>query len=314
MAVMFSGASIDERGKISGGVAGDQTGKEVRTTSAYNHKLGWRIFRHPNANTAKWIGLNAKAMADNNNFGYDQGQRTTGYTACKNAGWEPKNVKSPCELDCSELVRTAIACALEKDVPDFNTSSEPNVLLNLGFKEVTNWSLNNLQLGDIVCTKTKGHTEVVSSGATVTPTPTPAPTPKPTPAPATKANTFYQVKAGGKHYAEVKNLNDYAGVLGKPITDVAIKVDKGTISYRVHVKSGGWLSNVSGYDWLNVANGYAGNGKAIDALQITSRNTGGRIKYRVHTRGGSWLPWVYENTDYAGVFGRDIDAIQVVVE
>lgn len=163
MAVYFSGASIDERGQISGGKAGDQ-GNEVRTCKAYNHKLGWRVFRYPNANIAKWIGTNAKVMADNQNFGYDQSQRLTGYNAAIKAGWEPANVKTPVEVDCSSLVRTCVACALEREIPNFNTSTEPNILIGLGFIEIKNWTLDSLQVGDIVCTKSKGHTEVVSSG------------------------------------------------------------------------------------------------------------------------------------------------------
>lgn len=164
MAVYFSGASIDERGQISGGKAGDQNGREVRTTKAYMHPQGWRVFRHPDKNIAYWIGTNAKSIADNDNYGYDQSQRLTGYYAAINAGWEPKNVKAPCELDCSSDVRTCVACALEREIPNFNTSTEANVLLGLGFVEVKNWTLDTLQLGDILVTKTKGHTEVVSSG------------------------------------------------------------------------------------------------------------------------------------------------------
>lgn len=167
MSVLFSSASLDENGGISGGKSGDQTGKEVRTTNAYQHSQGWRIFRYPNSNIAYWIGTNARVMADNNNFGYDQSQRSTGYEASKSAGWEPANVTTPCELDCSSFVRTAVACALEKDIANFNTETEPNVLLNLGFIEITGTPLSELKLGDIVCTVGKGHTEIVSSGSTV---------------------------------------------------------------------------------------------------------------------------------------------------
>lgn len=167
MSVLFSSACQDENGKYQGGKAGDQTGREVRTTNAYQHSKGWRIFRHPNSKTAYWIGTNARVMAENNNFGYDQLNRLTGYEKSKLAGWEPKNVKEPCELDCSSFVRTAVACALEKDIPNFNTSIEPNVLLNLGFIEITGTPLSQLQLGDIVCTPVKGHTEIVSSNSNV---------------------------------------------------------------------------------------------------------------------------------------------------
>jgi hypothetical protein len=166
MIVQFAGACHDENGKYTGGKAGDQTGKEIRITSAYEHKLGWRIFRYPKANIAKWIGTNAKTIANNDKFGYDQGQRNTGYAASKAAGWEPAKVKTACELDCSSDARTCIACALEKDIPDFNTVTEPAVLLSLGFEEITGTPLSELKLGDILVTPKKGHTEIVCSGTT----------------------------------------------------------------------------------------------------------------------------------------------------
>lgn len=307
MAVYFSGACQDENGRYWGGQAGDQTGKEVRTTKAYNHSLGWRIFRHPNATTAYWIGVNAGVIARNENFGYDQWERLTGYNQAKANGWEPANVSSPCELDCSSMVRTCIACALEKDIANFNTANEPSVLLSLGFQEITGTSINNLKRGDIVCTKTQGHTEIVSTGVDGGSTNATSTT-------TTKGNMLYQVKAGGKNYAEVKDLADYAGVLGKAITDVAIKATNGGILYRVHVKGGNWLPWVSGYNWWDANNGYAGNGKAIDGIQVKSNGISNNIKTRVHTVGGQWLPWVVNDTDYAGIYGKSIDAIQCVQE
>jgi hypothetical protein len=161
MSVQFAGACQDENGKYTGGKAGDQTGKEIRITAAYNHKLGWRIFRYPKLSIAKSIGTNAKTIANNDKFGYDQSQRSTGYTAAKAAKWDPSKVTTPCELDCSSDVRTCIACALGKDVQDFNTASEPAVLLSLGFEEITGTSLSELQLGDVLVTPKKGHTEIV---------------------------------------------------------------------------------------------------------------------------------------------------------
>ena len=161
--VYFSGASIDENGKASGGKAGDQTGKEVLTRKVYTHSKGWRIFRHPDASVAAAIGSYAKAIADNNCFGYDQGQRATGYTASKAAGWNPAKVTTNVELDCSSMVRTCVACALKADVSDFNTASEASVLLKLGFTEITGTAVTDLVVGDICVTKTKGHTETVSS-------------------------------------------------------------------------------------------------------------------------------------------------------
>ena len=45
MAVKVGSARIDERGKISGGKAGDQTKNEVGTQNYYVHSKGWRVLR-----------------------------------------------------------------------------------------------------------------------------------------------------------------------------------------------------------------------------------------------------------------------------
>ena len=63
---------------------------------------------------------------------------------------------------------------------------------------------------------------------------------------------------------EVKGREDYAGIFNKSITAIAIKNAK----YRVHIKNGDWLDVVDGYNIRDPKNGYAGNGKEIDALQI----------------------------------------------
>ena len=56
---------------------------------------------------------------------------------------------------------------------------------------------------------------------------------------------------------------------GKPIDAVAIK---GGIEYRVHILNGGWLTPVTGYNFNDEKNGYAGIfGKAIDAVAIKGR-------------------------------------------
>ena len=71
-----------------------------------------------------------------------------------------------------------------------------------------------------------------------------------------------------KWLQEVKNLSDFAGWQNSPIVGVAMKVSKGYIKYRVHIKGGKWLSWVTGYNIKDFVNGYAGNGQVIDAIQI----------------------------------------------
>ena len=75
----------------------------------------------------------------------------------------------------------------------------------------------------------------------------------------------YRVRVNNKWLDEVIGRNDFAGYSdNRPITDIAIS---GAI-YRVHIKGGNWLSWVNGYDINDSKNGYAGNGKIIDAIQI----------------------------------------------
>ena len=77
-------------------------------------------------------------------------------------------------------------------------------------------------------------------------------------------NFTYAVKIeGGRILPAVTNLADYAGIRGKRITDIAIKCNKGSLWYQVHVLGGGWLPKVTGYNWSDHNNGYAGNGNRL---------------------------------------------------
>ena len=78
----------------------------------------------------------------------------------------------------------------------------------------------------------------------------------------------YRVRVNGRWLPEVIGRSDYAGILGRQITDVAIS---GNVKYRVHVKNKNrWLPWVDGsnYNIKDSIYGYAGNGSIIDAIQI----------------------------------------------
>ena len=142
---------------------------------------------------------------------------------------------------------------------------------------------------------------------------------KPTTTPTVSASTsskkkpdiIYAVKAGGKWYPEVKNNTDYAGVENKQITDVMIKLSDGTpIKYRVHVKGGNWLPYITGYNKNDDNNGYAGNGKVIDGVEIKCDKY--EIGYKVSSTatGTSYYSEVKDSkNDYAGVFGKPVDKL-----
>ena len=137
----------------------------------------------------------------------------------------------------------------------------------------------------------------------------------------------YAVRAGGKTYPAVTNLADYAGVRGIPITDIAIKCSVGNIKYRVHVAAnkkkgiaGRWLPYVSGYNWKDSNNGYAGNGLPVDAIEIIYTAPNGstqKAQYRVSPVNRNYYSWQYNNETgggqdgYAGAFGVLIDRFQL---
>lgn len=105
MAVTIGSARIDENGNAHGGRAGDQSGKEVSTQAWYRHSKGWRVLRCTDEERAEKIARAMQAACDNANIGYDQYQRDTLYNAAKPLGFDPARVDTPCETDCSALVR-----------------------------------------------------------------------------------------------------------------------------------------------------------------------------------------------------------------
>jgi GH25 family lysozyme M1 (1,4-beta-N-acetylmuramidase) len=101
--VKISNSGSDERGKYSGGAAGDQTGTEWRIRDWYNRP--WNcVLRHPLAEVRACIATLAVKAAENNNIGYDQSQRESYGQALAKAGYDPSKIKNKVESDCSKGV------------------------------------------------------------------------------------------------------------------------------------------------------------------------------------------------------------------
>lgn len=134
-------------------------------------------------------------------------------------------------------------------------------------------------------------------------------------------NFTYAVRVeGGTIYPFVRNLQDFAGVQGRKITDIAIKCDVGSVSYRVHVLGKGWLPFVSGCNWNDGNNGYAGNGRVIDAVQVIYHPPVGswqKAQYRISSVKRGYYSWQYNDETtggqdgYAGAFGVPMDRFQL---
>lgn len=165
MSVYIVSARIDEHGNARGGKAGDQTGKEVSTQKWYKHKKGWVVLRPINSARAENIALDGQFAADNKNIGYDQDERLTLYKEAEKVGFNCAKVTKPCETDCSALVRVCLAFAGIK-VKNFTTANEVDTLMATGeFIKLTDKKYTDsdeyLLRGDILVTKTQGHTAIV---------------------------------------------------------------------------------------------------------------------------------------------------------
>lgn len=170
--VYVGSARSDERGKANSGKAGDQkSGNEVSKQKWYKHSKGWRVLRCKVAEMRKFIAEAMKWALDNNLIGYDQYERLTLYNNVKPFNFDPRKTTKAVETDCSALVRVCVLYALRKtgrnnNIADFVTSNQASVLLATGlFEELKGTKYTNqadyLMAGDILVTKTKGHTVIV---------------------------------------------------------------------------------------------------------------------------------------------------------
>lgn len=168
MAIMVSSARSNERGRYSGGKAGDQkqtsktndTRGEVSMQAMYTHRKGWYILRPKKVSHADAIAELGIKAANNPNIGYSQSDRLG---VVKHG----INTKVKTNADCSSLVRQAVKEATGKDPGNFTTANEARVLAATGlFTKISyvNQSKTPVYNGDILVTKTKGHTVIVVSG------------------------------------------------------------------------------------------------------------------------------------------------------
>ena len=170
--VYIGGASIDERGKASGGQAGNQSGRELRKQPYYDHDKKWYVFRARNPAVREDIAVAMENSIANRNIGYDQLQNKTLWNQIKDKGYDPARATTPCETDCARLVRVCVAYGFNENgldasaVPDWYTGTLPTLIMGLG--EFVKFTDNAhckggrmLARGDILCTRSKGHTVVV---------------------------------------------------------------------------------------------------------------------------------------------------------
>jgi len=168
MTVKIGHARSDENGRAAGGIAGDQTGKEVTMQDWYDK--GWTVvFRAKDSKIAEKIAKTMELACTNNNIGYDQKQRTTLYEKAKIVKWDLSKIKEKCECDCSSLVAVCINAAGIKVSKDMYTGNQKAVLQATGKFEILVDSRylikpDYLMRGDILLCA--GHTAIVLSNYT----------------------------------------------------------------------------------------------------------------------------------------------------
>lgn len=141
----ISNSGHDERGKYSGGKAGDQTGTEWAIIPWYSRP--WNVvLRYPDRTVGNMIATLAIYAANNNLVGYDQNSRTTYWEHLKASNYDPRQITVACEDDCSAGVAANVKAtgyilninALKNVSEDNYTGSLRKALTNAGFKALTN--------------------------------------------------------------------------------------------------------------------------------------------------------------------------------
>lgn len=204
-------ASIDENGKIYGGKAGDQTGKEVLIREWYNKP--WNVIIRPkNQEDAKKMAEDMKKACANDNIGYDQWNREDLVVQLKKVNWDFSKV-SPTETDCSALV-AAIVAKYYGEAAVRNTKRGNKIAYTGDLKALCQATgkfdfltdakyLNSsdyLQAGDILLNESKHAAMAVENGSKATSVAV-----TPTPAPVTPASKTRTLKSGCKG-EDVKTL------------------------------------------------------------------------------------------------------------
>lgn len=138
-------------------------------------------------------------------------------------------------------------------------------------------------------------------------------------------DVVYSAYIPGRWLGEIKNCNDvnsmgYAGIENHIVSGFCAKASEGNLKYRVHVKTYdgkgkwlGWITQFNKADWNNGVAGYPGY--TVDGLQLELEGVPGyQVMYRVSIFGtGTYLQWVKGLEDYAGLYGKAIDKIQVKI-
>lgn len=158
-------ASIDERNRIKGGQAGDQTGKEVCIRTYYDKNWNY-VLRPKTPDLAERSAKACESMCNNPCIGYDQNERNSLINYLELLNWDYKAIKKDTECDCSSFMTACALCGGAKIKYKGNAPTTSTMVIR--FKESGSYDAmqyvspkhSNLKRGDILV-KEGSHTVMV---------------------------------------------------------------------------------------------------------------------------------------------------------
>lgn len=162
--VKIGHARISENNSIDG-IKGDQTKKEVCITD-YIYDNWIAVYRPKSTKAAETIARKCEEACRNDNIGYSQYSRYSLFNEVCNNNYNIKDLKKPCNCDCSSLVMVCCRAANITVPKAMYTYSMDNDLMKTGnFEKLTNVKYRSisryLKRGDILLKA--GHTAIVLS-------------------------------------------------------------------------------------------------------------------------------------------------------
>lgn len=154
------------RSSFGNAAPGDQNGgKEVSTQYWYLHSKGWVVLRAKDPAVREKLAVAMERACANNDIGYSQPTRNTLYNDVKAHDFDPAKTTKKVNTDCSALVRVCLAYAGIM-VDDFITGTQvTRIMASNQFYKLTDSKYTRQQdyllRGDVLVTKTKGHTAIV---------------------------------------------------------------------------------------------------------------------------------------------------------
>jgi LysM repeat protein len=136
MSIKICNVSIDENGHATNGKIGDQTSKEAYIRDWYQYRNKWNVYLEcTDKELADRAATYIEQICSDNNYGYDQNERWTGYHSIRKNGNRVKGGKG--EFDCSSsTVGSYLLAGLKIKSDDLTTNPEKFTIYTGNIKEL----------------------------------------------------------------------------------------------------------------------------------------------------------------------------------